>query len=595
VPANANGRKLLAMVKYRKQKYSEVEELIRPVTESRKDDIDALNLLSIALIKQGKMDEAIDVLAKLAALQPDVPAAQTRLGVGLLTEGDQDSGMEHLEAALQLKPDDQQANLLLVLSHLQSKDYDAAIKAAKAFRDWYPESAVPYNLLGKVYLATNQEKDAREAFVKSREIAPGNPYASQALAVLALKEDDFDTARGYYQEVLKVHENYLPALLNLALIDGLTKNEKSMVENLQKAIEAHPKAVKPRLILARHYLTRGKPEKSSLLVSELDEKQKESPAVLNVIAKTQLAKKDYAEALTTLEKLTALQPKSADAHRLLVSAYAGLGDQKRAKTELKKAVELAPKYLPTRLVLARMFLREKNIAAVREQLEVLKELAPDNADVLLIEASMAKLDAKPNEALRLIEKIFENSPSTSSMLILARQKKEMGDGEGALHLQEAWVKKYPEDLAARMALANSYITSNQQDMAIEQYSLVLDRDGNNLVALNNLAWYLRDAKPQQALEYAKRANDLKPDSAALMDTLAVVLLKNGETNEAQRIIAWALVNAPGNLSMRYHSAMIDASAGDKTSAIKTLKALLEEGKDFPEKEEAIKLLAQLES
>ena len=124
-----------------------------------------------------------------------------------------------------------------------------------------------------------------------------------------------------------------------------------------------------------------------------------------------------------------------------------------------------------------------------------------------------------------------------------------------------------------MALANSYATSNQVDMAIEQYSRVLEINGNNLVALNNLAWYLRDTNPQQALEYAKRANEIKPESATLMDTLAVVLLKNGETHKAQRTIARALANAPNNLTMRYHSAMIDASAGDKASAIKTLKGI----------------------
>ena len=146
-----------------------------------------------------------------------------------------------------------------------------------------------------------------------------------------------------------------------------------------------------------------------------------------------------------------------------------------------------------------------------------------------------------------------------------------------------------------MALANSYAASNQVNMAIKEYVRVLEINGNNHMALNNLAWFLRDTNPQQALEYAKRANEIKPESATLMDTLAVVLLKNGEIQKAQRTIARALVNAPGNLTMRYHSAMIDSSVGDKASAIKTLKAILEKGTDFPEKEQAIKLLAQLES
>ena len=41
--------------------------------------------------------------------------------------------------------------------------------------------------------------------------------------------------------------------------------------------------------------------------------------------------------------------------------------------------------------------------------------------------------------------------------------------------------------------------------------------------------------------------------------------------------------------------MIDASVGDKESAIKTLKALIGNEQDFPEKEDAVKFLAQLES
>ena len=43
--------------------------------------------------------------------------------------------------------------------------------------------------------------------------------------------------------------------------------------------------------------------------------------------------------------------------------------------------------------------------------------------------------------------------------------------------------------------------------------------------------------------------------------------------------------------MRYYSALIDASADDKGLAIRTLKALLEEGSEFPQKEKTIKILA----
>lgn len=593
-PENIKGKRLLSIIKFKKKKYSEAAELIRPVVDAMPNDIGALNLLSSTLVKMGKIDETIELLSRLAALQPDSPEAKTRLGLGLLAGGQQDTGVEQLESALQLKPDYQQASVLLVLNHIKKKDYDEALKAANTFRERNPKRATPYNMLGLVYLATKQVKEAQNAFIKAAENEPGNPYANKNLAILAIKDKDFDKARGYYLSVLKYHETHLPTLMNLAFVEELAKDEKSMTGWLQQAMKAHPKAIAPRIALARYYLSKGRPDKVSFLVNELDEIQKSKPLVLKVIAMSQMAKNEYPEAKLTLETLTAQQPDAAEAHFLLARAYTGLNDQKNAKAALQKTVELAPDSIPARLMLARVFLLDRNSAGAQEQLEALKKLAPDSTDVLLIEAFIAKLDAKPQEVLRLTEKAFEKSPTTSGMLILANLKKEMGDREGAQQLQERWVQKYPDDIRAHLALASFYATNQQVKMAIEQYSRVLDINGNNLIALNNIAWYLRDTNPQQALDYAQRANQIKPDSAALLDTLAVVLLKNGETQKAQISIARALVKAPDNPAMRYHSAMIDASAGDRTSAIKTLKALLEEGKEFPEKEEAIKLLAQLE-
>ena len=593
-PESINGRKLLAMIKDKKQEYSEIEELIRPVIEARKDDIAAVNLLASALIKEGRVSEAIDLLSQAAAMEPDSPEAQFRLGAGLLAAGQQDSGVKHLEKAIQLQPDYMQAIVMLAL-HYSQKDHDEAIKVAKKYREQNPDIAAPYNLLGKIYLAANQEKAAQDAFFKAREIAPGDPLACKALATLSLKDKDLEKARSYYREILKYHENELDSLIGLAKIDGLSNDRQSMVENLQKAIEAHPQAVMPRLILARYYLANGKPERASLLVNELDEQKKSSAAILEVIANTHLLKSEYQQAQEILEKLIAQQPGSAKLHLMLAKTYSGLNNREKTKLELKRSIELSPDFLATRLLLARLLLQEGNKASVLEQLKVLRKLAPDNPAVLHIEASMARLDNDLNEAVRLTEKAFEKQPTTSNMLILARQKRIAGDLEGAQYLQEGWIKEHQDDIDARLALAGFYAANEKVDMAIMQYSRVLETDGSNLLALNNLSWFLRDTNPQLALDYANRAIEIKPDSAALMDTQAVVLLKNGETEKAQRIIARALAKAPGDLTLRYHSAMIDASAGDKASALNTLKSILEEGRNFPDKEEAIKLLRQLES
>jgi tetratricopeptide (TPR) repeat protein len=202
-------------------------------------------------------------------------------------------------------------------------------------------------------------------------------------------------------------------------------------------------------------------------------------------------------------------------------------------------------------------------------------------------------DGNTNEALKLSEEAFKSSPTRTNMLVLARQQQEMGKHRSAQELLEAWVEQYPEDLTARVALGNFYSATNQTDNAIIEYSKVLDKNPDHLIALNNSAWQLRDSDPGKALEYASRANAISPDSAELLDTLAVVLLKNGDVARAKRTISRAIDKAPENLTIRYHSAMIDAAAGDRSSALNTLNSLLEEGKNFPQKDEAIEFLAQL--
>ena len=108
-----------------------------------------------------------------------------------------------------------------------------------------------------------------------------------------------------------------------------------------------------------------------------------------------------------------------------------------------------------------------------------------------------------------------------------------------------------------------------------------------------MAWLLRDKNPTQALEYAQKAVGQSEQSPLAMDTLAVVLLKNNETVKAQRTIERALEKLPNNPSIKYHSAMINAAAGDKAKAKKYLKELLAGKGEFPERQEAEALLKTL--
>jgi tetratricopeptide (TPR) repeat protein len=144
-----------------------------------------------------------------------------------------------------------------------------------------------------------------------------------------------------------------------------------------------------------------------------------------------------------------------------------------------------------------------------------------------------------------------------------------------------------------MTIANSLQTMQKAGEANIYYEQVLQIDPDNAVALNNLAWQIREEDPDKALEYAMHASRIAPDSADVLDTLAVIEYINKDYKQAGRSIERALRQSPDHPSLLYHSAMISAATGDSAQAIDILDDLLAEDTDFPEIEQANGLLLEL--
>ena len=197
--------------------------------------------------------------------------------------------------------------------------------------------------------------------------------------------------------------------------------------------------------------------------------------------------------------------------------------------------------------------------------------------------------------LAIHEKAYEKLPSTSTVLGLARQKLATGDADGAISLLSGWLSDNPEDVSVYVALADVYINTNNAQLAIDQYIKALKYAPDNLVVLNNLAWFLRDTEPEKSVDYALQAARIDGESADVQDTLALALLANGQLIEARDAIARALAKIPDNASMRYHRALIQLASGQKSSAISELNAVLRGDDDFQERSEAEALLKKLKA
>lgn len=593
VPANVQGRMLLATLRLYEGKYASVQALLGPVLASDPDNINALNLTINALLREGRTDESIELLSRVALLQPDSPRAQIRLGAGLLVGGKTDESVSRLETVLELDPEYELADILIVTSHIQNREFPEAIAAAKAYQGRHPDSVTPYNVLGKVYHEAGDREQALAAFAQVLKLDGADPGANHYLAQISVAENDIPAARKRYETVLVKYPDSMAALIQLALLDAREGDKQAMAAHLQQAAAAEPAALQPRLLLARLYLSQGKPEQVAPLFSNLDSQQQQAPDVLQVMAMAQLSSKDPKAAQFTLEQLLKSAPDSAPIRHVMAMAAAAAGDQDRAVEELQRALKLDENYVPSRIALARIALVQQSIADFKQQLKALTALVPDNPDVLLLQAAGKKLDGNDVAALLFAEKAYEIAPSSATLIALGSYEAAEGNRESVLMRYAHWLEAHPEDIAVRMAYADALLSGQQNDRAGEQYSAVLQADPDNLAALNNLAWITRKQNPAQALGYARKAEALAPDSGEVLDTLAVVEYINKDYRRAERTIGRALEATPDNPSIIYHSAMIAAALDDKSAARKTLTKLLGANAGFPESAEAQALLDSL--
>lgn len=588
------GRKLLSQIKLQDKEYTHVENLLRPVVKLNPNDTLAMNILANAFLKQGKTNEAIKLLEKIVTIQPEAAVARMRLGLGFLIQGEKEHANESLKNAIKIDPKFQQADITLILSYLRENAFEAADKAAKLFVGKQPENAIAHAMLGMTYLAKKQHDEAEQSFLKAIKLAPGDPYASQQLSALAIKDKNPNKARGYLNVVLEHHPGHLRTLLSLAAIEEEQGNIEAMRKVLKIATEANPNAVQPRVLMARMYFKERKIEQARLVLGGILEQQRKNPEVLSLIGELQLASKEFASAKGTFKRLIELQPKNAESHFFLARAYYGLENQDKFKIELNKSLDLSPNYVPANIALLRLSMLEGDVDSAYKRLVAIKKNAEESADILLLEGELLAKLKRPEETLVVFKKLFDKTSNTSSLLTLTTFRWSLGDRDGAVSELEDWIKSNPQDVSAMLALANNYFILGYEDKSVRLYHQILNLSENNLLALNNLAWQLKETNLDQALSLANRAYALAPNSPIILDTLAMLLMRDGQIALARRYIERALEKKPEDPTLLYHSILLAEKSGDKKEAIVALRALLEKDVKFPDSSQAVQMLKRLE-
>ncbi|NKB39003.1 MAG: PEP-CTERM system TPR-repeat protein PrsT [Gammaproteobacteria bacterium] len=595
-PEHLPALKLLSVIQLQlKQPKASVETLNNAASQVQ-GDWQVLALLGSALLESGDLEQGVKLLEEATQINPNTASIHTQLAIGHLAAGSIDSAITELESAIELDPDLVRADILLILAHLQAKETNAAIKAAKNFTAKHPDNPLSFNLLGAGFMLRGKlgVEDAKKQFEKAIEIKPDFTPAIANLARLDILNQDTRAAEEKLRKILGIDENNLDALETLAAIEFQRANMVKAEALLSKARETNPTALKPRLQLGAFYLNGNKTEKLTEIVDEAINLAPEHPDVLMLLGQSQRMNGNIQESLTTFAELKQKLPEAENVvfQHALTMLVAGKTDQ--AEKSLQEILAKNDKHMGALIASAKIAITKKEYSKAQEFAVILRKSGLDlsEAESFALEGDINIARNKPADAAQSYEKALGIAESSALILKIANAYKLAENEEKSLSTLMNWLNQHPDDVSVNLYLASHYQeqkTSDQQ--AIKNYEKTLELDPSNVIALNNLAWLYIESNPVRALELARSAHKLLPQSPEIMDTLGWVLITQEKIEEGLTYLGPARKGAPQLPGIRYRYAEALNAAGDKKLAKAEVDTLLSE---FDERKDAVILQSNLQ-
>lgn len=593
-PKNIYAKKLLIGTLLRNQRPDQALVVIEPLIKSGTEDSQLYALAGDAYLKLKDFNRATASYEKANSLSPQTAAYHTALGLSQIAQGNNSEAAVELEKAANLDSKSLRTGVLLILTHLRQKEFDKALAVAKLSEKEQPDNPMIQNLMGGIYLSKKDVASAKRAFEKAVSLHPTYFPALANLAKLDIQEKKPDQAKKRFEELLKKDKSNLEAMTALASLAENQNDQDTAKIWYEKASNEHPESLSAAQLLALHYSRHGDKQKALNFARKAQASNPTNPGFMELLAQTQMGVLDKAGALDSYIKFASMLPESASAQFKVAVTQISLGNETEAIEALKKTLRIDPHFLDAQLALSTLFAKKGQF---EDALVLSRQVQAQNSKSavgLMQEGDILLAQKKNALAVQAYERALQLVPSGQAAIKLHNAMVADGKAKEAQSRMLQWISRHPNDNSSRLYLGMYLLEkSNDKKEGIDQLMQILKSEPDNVIVLNNLAWALGEMKDKRAIAYAERANQLAPNTAAVLDTLGWILLNQGEQAKALDAIQKAVSLQPDSIDIHYHLAIALMKAGDKGKARKELEALLAKGKEFGKAEEARALLKQL--
>lgn len=399
---------------------------------------------------------------------------------------------------------------------------DAALDELRKLAHADPDDRTVRSYLVAACFATKRGAEGEEILSQALRRNPEDIPALLQRSALYLQEGKYALAESDLRKVLQDQPN--SAIAHYGLARALQPNgEQAARRELGEAIRLEPVFLQARLELARSF-GKNDPKTALEILDQAAASQKNTLPVRETRNWVLLAMGDNPEARKEVDRGLA-QKRTAElllqdgVLKMVAKDYAG------ARLAAEEVLVKNPSDERAMRIVVDSFVAQKQNAKAEERLRRAVLLSPKSAPIQLMLGSWLAAHREPDQARAafLAAKIADPR-SDLAFISLARLDAEQNQIDLARQELSQVLARNGGNVTARFLMGELEEKTGDSAGAVQQYRAAIQSDENNVVVLMSLARALvkSSANGAEALDYAQKAVKLAPHDPRTQDTLASV-------------------------------------------------------------------------
>ncbi|MGH7068561.1 MAG: XrtA/PEP-CTERM system TPR-repeat protein PrsT, partial [Acetobacteraceae bacterium] len=508
-PNDPRGKRVLAAIALNAGQPAAALTTLEALPPDQRSDPESLELLARAHAETSDRAAAAKEFAAVAKLEPNLAAPHAGLAALALQEGKVSEAIAEYQKALALAPDDKATRRALIAVAISTGQYQLAESNLEILKKAEPASVPDGLLSAQLQLARLDFAGAKTIYSRLLKTDPHTTEALIGLAHIAALEGDQKAERAHLDAVLAQDPTNGAALASLTALLG----SEGKVEDARKMLE-HAHSVAPgnaaiTADLAVWDLRTKQAQKALDLLAGADAAS--NPELLGLQAEAELTLGRKEAATNTLQTILARVPGAVNVRLTLARLLVSGKDYDGARAVLQQGLVVHPGTLALLQGLVGVALAEHGADAA---LAEAKRLAADPTQLpagRVLPGDFAMSQHQPAVAAKAYAAALSTEPSVALALRLSGALQAAGKPDQAADGLRTYLARHGDAIPVLLTLASIEIGQGQLEPAAKRLEAVIERQPNNAIALNNLAWILSQEGKPGALELAERAYFLAPD------------------------------------------------------------------------------------